>query len=112
MEKIITQLQRCNESLLYFTPEDNPLQLDFAQLTLYLEDDTWTLELNVNTTEETLEELDDKKWIIFPLLENLLGRSFSENTNSDACSYEYKFDTEHGTPGNTRLTVLIIDYLS
>lgn len=44
-------------------------------------------------------------------LEDLLSKSYSEFTNSDACSFLYEFDTNHaGDPITYR--VIIIDSLS
>lgn len=64
-----------------------------------------------NITDDELQILDEIKFKIFSQLEIMLGRTFSESTNSDACSYTYSFDSDHaGT--NPIISVSITDYLS
>lgn len=55
--------------------------------------------------------LNDNRFKILGLLERVLSNIFSENTNDDACSYDYKYDTDH-LGDEVILEVTVIDYFS
>ncbi len=102
-------------------------EFHFAELSIDLDEYKLpkSLTLSFSISEEDTEEINnflldflDNHGHITLILRDYLFSIFSEITNSDACSYNATFDTNHGimpgegTDGTWTLTVAITDHLS
>jgi hypothetical protein len=93
------------------TPDDDACQMDFEGISFAelgwdpTPDNKWKIylvlcqtpdyispgRLDDNAWHQLLEIATEQKWAIFAEMEQILDRTFSEITNSDACSFAFEF---------------------